>query len=135
MYTQSLMQMASRVDQLSFFQEADEPEAKERTNSCEDVHQSSQFEPLEIGEDSGERVGAQATETNSSKSAENSPNLSTIEDRSRVLAKADTTQCYEVTPTSGSSKLLQMINPSRLQADEEIGNLTEDQLKLFLKLC
>ena len=53
------MQMASRVDQLSFFQEADEPEAKERTNSCEGVPQSSSqfFEPLEIGEDSDAGVG------------------------------------------------------------------------------
>ena len=58
MYTQSLMQMASRVDQLRFFDEADEPEAKERTNSCEDILKNSQFEPLEIREDSGERIGA-----------------------------------------------------------------------------
>ena len=71
MYTQSLMQLASQVDKLSFFKDEDEPELKERTNSCEDVHQGSQYEPL----DSGERAGAQAVETNSSKSAENSPCL------------------------------------------------------------
>ena len=110
--------MASRVDQLSFFEADDEPEAKERTNSCEDVHQSSQFEPLEIGEDSGDRAGAQAVETNSSKSAENSPKLE------------------GGAPTTGNaSKLLQIIEPSRVQAEEEIGRLTQDELKLFLKLC
>lgn len=38
-------------------------------------------------------------------------------------------------PTTSSSKLLQMIKPVRVQADEEIENLTEAQLKLFLKLC
>ena len=135
MYTQSLMQMASRVDQLSFFEEADEPEAKERTNSCEDVHQTSQFEPLEIGEDAGEMVKAQAAETNSSKSAENSPNLSAIQDHSRLLSRFDSASSQDMQTTASSSKLLQMIKPSREQADEEIGNLTEAQLKLFLKLC
>ena len=35
------MQLASQVDKLSFFKDEDERELKERTNSCEDVHQSS----------------------------------------------------------------------------------------------
>ena len=38
-------------------------------------------------------------------------------------------------PITSSSKLLQMIKPARVQADEEIGNLTDAQLQLFLKLC
>ena len=129
------MQLASQVDKLSFFKDEDEPELKERTNSCEDVHQSSQYEPL----DSGERAGVQAVETNSSKSAENSPYLipTVVEDeRCRsTLAKADKIQQQEEAPASGTSKLLQIIEPSRVQAEEEIGRLTQDELRLFLKLC
>ena len=38
-------------------------------------------------------------------------------------------------PVSDTSKLLQIIEPSRVQAEEEIGRLTQDELRLFLKLC
>ena len=146
------MQLASRVDQLSFFQDDNEPEAKERTNSCEGIHhKSSQYEPL----DSGVECGAQAAETNSSKSAENSPSLIPVEDdrgafgpSTLIPSASDKVQqpqrqgaeaaaaSMEVSSCSSSSKLLQMIaEPTREQAEEEIGKLTPDELKLFLKLC
>ena len=69
MYSQSLMQMASRVDQNDFFHEFDQPEAKERKNSC---HEDQRSKLIPLREDSSLIERMQANETNSSKSAENS---------------------------------------------------------------
>ena len=45
-------------------------------------------------------------------------------------------QSRPIAASEGTSKLLQMIaEPTREQAEEEIGRLTPDELKLFLKLC
>ena len=50
MYTQSLLHLASKADQPSFFEEpaADTETTKERTNSCQE-DQLTQFEPLDMG--------------------------------------------------------------------------------------
>ena len=127
------MQMASKVDQMSFFDEADEPEGKERTNSCQDgdLH----YEPLgrSATNDSNDCLAA-ADDANSSKSAENSPTC----DSQTLLAKAGLIMddCSAGQPTT-SSKLLQMIN---IEAEEtsstkrEVENLSEQEATLFLKL-
>ena len=102
------MQMASKVDQMSFFDEADEPEGKERTNSCQDGD-SFHYEPL-----GGSKGGIQgglsgAEDANSSRSAENSP----TRDESTRLTTGAVKMPYNYSGAdqqASSSKLLKMIN-------------------------
>ena len=125
MYAQSLIRLAAKVDESSFFEEPPEAEAKERTNSCHDGASLSQFEPLEIGSDLSLRNAAQLCCP--SKSGENSPKSSAKPLRDQ--------QPYAQPPAR--SKLLQVIN---VEADEEssckreLKNLTEQEALLFLKL-
>jgi len=130
------MQMASKVDQMSFFDEADEPEGKERTNSCQDgdLH----YEPFgRTATGVSNDCLAPADDANSSKSAENSPSCDDSTRLTKVGMMAGDYTKSSAGQLATSSKLLQMIN---IEADEtsptkrEVENLSEEEASLFLKL-
>ncbi len=131
------MQMADKVDQLNYFDDCADQDDQElrQTTMSESNCRISHSELLKNGMDSTE-----GSDADYSKSSKNSPSEIQSQDTSAKTSSQDLSQNAPkpiAMALSNPSKLLEMVN---IQADDsssckqELGNLTEEEALLFLKL-